>query len=307
MSTSLTYTFPFSNPATVRSCLQMLYFPRKWQHLLRIHHAVYVNQKSAHMATSVHFHDQLCIDTTPLFDDFTFHQHYVACNDWQPDIIYETPTFAIINKPRGVKTHPNQPQETGTLMNALTAYWAPSYQPYITHRLDQETSGAILVAKTFLVVPMLNQQLATKSMGREYLAWVETAHDPIFPQLISDPIGLDPTDQRKRQIRSDGQPARTEVTPLLATPNHTLVHLKLQTGRTHQLRVHLAAHGWPIVNDPLYSKTDAPTPQPLQLHAVKLYLTQPLSFSSQSLSVKCPLPQDFYHATWLNQHLKQWF
>ena len=192
-------------------------------------------------------------------------------------VLYEDEHLMIVNKPYGIKTHPNQPQETDTLLNHVAAYLAEKNQvPYVVHRLDKETSGAIVFAKTPFVLPILGRLLETKQIYRQYQAIV-AGHFNQKEQTINQPIGRDRHDRRKRRIDPQkGDSAITHVQVVKALSNNqTAVTCVLETGRTHQIRVHLASEGHPIIGDPLYNpKSQAAR---LMLHASQLHLLHPFT------------------------------
>ncbi|MFD1392773.1 RluA family pseudouridine synthase [Lacticaseibacillus jixianensis] len=197
-------------------------------------------------------------------------------------IVYQDAALLIVAKPAGQKPHPNRPDEGGTLMNAAAGYLAPR-PVYITHRLDMLTSGLTLIAKDPISQGILNQQLASKTAARTYTALVPRGLPAVG--TISAPIGQDPADKRKRMVQEDGLPAVTHFRVIAETKATARLALTLETGRTHQLRVHLAHLGYPIIGDPLYGGRPAAR---LMLHASALTLVRP--FSSQVLTVTAPAP-----------------
>ena len=173
--------------------------------------------------------------------------------------------------------------ETDTALNDCATYLGSS--PYIVHRLDMLTGGLLLVAKNPAVVPILNRELTTKTFHREYLAKVIHADKLKKNGTIDLPIGQDPDDQRKRMVNKTGLHAVTHYELLKKYSDNTaLVKLTLETGRTHQIRVHLAAIGCPIVGDPLYNPDFAG--ENLALDAYEISLIKPFSF--EKLHVKLP-------------------
>ncbi|MTV83203.1 RluA family pseudouridine synthase [Secundilactobacillus folii] len=202
-------------------------------------------------------------------------------------VIYEDTNLLIINKTQGSKTHPNQPDEVGTTLNHVAAYLAPKgQQPYVINRLDQETSGALLIAKNPAVVPVLVRMVKEKRIRRTYLAWVHGCFNS-QQGIIALPIGRDGHDQRKRQLNGiHPQMAITHYRVIDRQPSATLVAIQLQTGRTHQIRVHFAGLGHPIVGDPLYAAD--PRQQRLLLHSWQLTLPLPFSFKTCTLIADPP-------------------
>ncbi|MFD1421088.1 RluA family pseudouridine synthase [Lactiplantibacillus songbeiensis] len=286
-----TITIPANlNQATVRTCLQTWLLPKRIQGQLRQGRRLWVNQVPASVATVVQTGDALMMQFIPT--DFR-----TPISSYQPDsaagieILYQNQDLLVVNKPAGVKAHPNQPAEVGSILNHLAAFLQPTRQaPYMVHRLDQQTSGAMLVALNPVVVPILDRLISSKQIHRTYYAWVWGQFTTASGQF-NDPIGHHPTDKRKRWINTaDAQSALTEYQVIRQTAGQTLVKLDLQTGRTHQLRVHLAANGHPIMGDPLYDPRAATVPR-LMLYAVQLHLQLP--FSTELVTVKAPLPKIF--------------
>ncbi|KRM89864.1 RluA family pseudouridine synthase [Fructilactobacillus florum] len=211
--------------------------------------------------------------------------------DWTRslEVLWESDDLMVVNKPRGLKTHPNQPGELGTVFNLAAAYLAPK-RPLMVHRLDQQTSGALIIAKVPPVIAILTKMLKTKTLQRTYLAWVRGMLP--HPQgTINQPIGKDPFDQRKRQINGQNpQPAITHYQLLKTNENASLLKITLETGRTHQIRVHFASLGHPIVNDPLYDHL-ATSRQPMLLHSWRIAFKTP--YYNQAVVVISPLPPEF--------------
>ncbi|BDR60764.1 RNA pseudouridine synthase [Lactobacillus xylocopicola] len=254
--------------------------PRKWRHYLRIEQNVLVNGHYRHFSDLVYPNDQVEL----LLNRVEPNQQPYPASTQIPDIIYEDDNLLVINKPAGQKTHPNL-AETNTALNDCATYLGTT--PFIVHRLDMLTSGLLLVAKNPAVVPSLNRQLTTKTFHREYLALVTASNVLKDSGIINLPIGKDPDDQRKRMVVPSGLNSLTNYQVLERRANQTaLVKLSLETGRTHQIRVHLAALGCPIIGDPLYNPEALPG-QLLHLTAYQMSFTQPFSFERKQL--KLPL------------------
>ena len=194
--------------------------------------------------------------------------------------LYQDQHLIIVNKPEGMKTHANEPTELA-LLNHVSAYVGETC--YVVHRLDKETSGAVLFAKNPFVLPILNRLLENKDIQREYWALVDGKFIE-KSRIYKDKIGRDRHNRRKRLVdNKHGQYAETHVTRLKSFGQKTLVKCQLKTGRTHQIRVHLSHHGFPLVGDPLYH----PQPQGrLMLHAYRLSFVHP--FTLEKISLEAP-------------------
>jgi len=223
------------------------------------------------------------------------------------EVLYEDDWLLALNKPPGLLVHPTPRERQGTLWNGLlfrARDWGEGRLPGLAHRLDRDTSGVLLVAKTRPVVAALMRALRSKEAGKEYLALVygrvEGSKGRIDLGILRDP------EDRRRWVASktEGQPSSTlwerlgesERAPL------TLLACRLLTGRTHQIRVHLAAKGWPIVGDPLYGEprhlgiADAEIAErcrefPRQaLHARRLVFVHPVT--RERMEIEAPVPGD---------------
>lgn len=282
MSYYFTLNYPQNHkPCTVRELLRQLLVPRKWCHYLRIEKQILINGCYHHFNQLVYPGDKIELVLNHVESD----QGEYLPSQKIPEIIYENRDLLIVNKPAGQKTHPNL-DETDTALNDCASYL--NHSPFIVHRLDMLTSGLLLVAKNPAVVPILNRELTTKIFHREYLALVSCNENLKEKGTIDLPIGRNPKDQRKRMIRQDGLKSITHYQIIRKSNDNTaLVKLALETGRTHQIRVHLAAIGCPIVGDPLYNP-DFQNGEYLHLTAYQINLIQPFSFAR----VKVELPRD---------------
>lgn len=208
------------------------------------------------------------------------------------DVVFEDDHLIVINKPAGLVVHPGSGNWAGTMLNALLQH-APSLAQIpragIVHRLDKDTSGLLVVAKTFVAQTALVRQLQDHSVTREYVAVVHG-----FLQQsgsVEAPIGRHKTQRTRMAVAPNGKPAITHYEPLEHYTQATLVRCQLETGRTHQIRVHLTSIGHPLVGDQVYGahrKTPAFTRQ--ALHAQKLALTHP--GTGRRCSWSAPLPKD---------------
>lgn len=217
------------------------------------------------------------------------------------DILYEDDQLLIINKPAGLVVHPAPGHSEGTLVNALLAH-CPNLpgiggvqRPGIVHRLDKDTTGAIAIAKTDLAQQHLQAQLKAKTARREYLGIVYGA-PKAESGTINSPIGRHPIDRKKMAIVPVEKQGRTAVTHWQVKErlgNYTLIHFQLETGRTHQIRVHAAYIGHPIVGDPVYSsnRSVGVNLSGQALHAWRLKLQHPVF--GDWIEVTAPPPPEF--------------
>lgn len=213
-------------------------------------------------------------------------------------IIFEDAHLLVVDKPAGLVTHPAPGHATGTLVNALLAH-TPDLEegdnpqrPGIVHRLDKDTSGLLVIAKDAQSHAALAEQMRARTMVKRYLALVEGRMEP--PSGVIDaPIGRDPRNRLRMALVSaahGGREARTRFHTLRAVPGRTLLDVQLETGRTHQIRVHLAALRHPVVGDVTYGRPQAPMPPRQFLHAAHLEFRHPVT--GAWLVFEAPLPDD---------------
>lgn len=262
----------FQKTITLRELLETQWLvPRKVRHFLRTRKNVWCNHQPIKFHEMVHANDMITLRIEE--DDYNY-QTVKAGSKENIEVLYEDEHLIVVNKASGVKTHPNQPDETATLLNDLSAYLGKKNErPYVVHRLDKETSGAILFAKSPLVLPILGRLLEEKKIYRNYQAivWGKLTQDC----TIDKRIGRDRHDKRKRIISErQGKTAITYVKVHQVYKQTSEVYCSLATGRTHQIRVHLASIGHPVVGDPLYQSKKGKC---LALHAYKIKFLHPFT------------------------------
>ena len=221
------------------------------------------------------------------------------------DILHEDSDILVINKPAGLVVHPGSGNPTGTLVNGLLAYdKSLSFLPRagIVHRLDKDTSGIMVVAKTEPAYLDLVDQLKKRTVKRTYLALVVGV--PISNKVIDEPIGRHPKIRTKQAVSKNGKEAITRISLKESYQLYSMLEVNLETGRTHQIRVHLAHIGFPIIGDPVYGgrkRFAAGSSEKIMkiisefkrqaLHAYNLGLIHPKS--SCEMSFRAPIPRDF--------------
>lgn len=213
------------------------------------------------------------------------------------DILYEDEAIIVINKPRGMVVHPAAGNYRGTLVNALLGYGhalsdtGDALRPGIVHRLDKDTSGVMVVAKTGTAHRILAEQIKQHRAGRIYVAVV---HGNITETtgIINAPLGRHPVDRQKMAVVTQhGRQAVTHFRVLERFGSFTFVECRLETGRTHQIRVHMAYIGHPVLGDPKYGPTNDQFPISGQaLHARELHIWHPLT--GRAMVFTAPLPAD---------------
>ena len=223
----------------------------------------------------------------------------VAPQDIPLDVVYEDSDVIVVNKPKGLVVHPAPGHPDGTLVNALLHHCGDSLsgiggelRPGIVHRIDRDTSGLIIAAKNDKAHLALAEQLQDHSLARVYEA-VAVGSFREDSGTVDAPIGRHPVDRKKMAIEPrNGRPAVTHWRVLARYPGHTHVECRLETGRTHQIRVHLASIGHPLLGDTVYgSKKPYPGLAGQCLHARKLIFRHPRT--GERVELECPLPDWF--------------
>ena len=213
------------------------------------------------------------------------------------DVVYEDKDLLVINKARGMVVHPAPGNYSGTLVNALLYHCSDLsdingvIRPGIIHRIDKDTTGLLVVAKNNAAHLFLSEQLQNHDIKREYIAVTEGVIGE-NAGTINIPVGRHMTDRKKMAVRTDGgRAAVTHFTVIERLEGHTLIACNLETGRTHQIRVHMSYIGHPIVGDPLYGMRETHGMSGQALHARRLSFIHPST--GESVSFEASPPEDF--------------
>ncbi|MDB4875881.1 MAG: rluD [Gemmatimonadetes bacterium] len=228
----------------------------------------------------------------------------VIAEDIPLSIIYEDDDVLVVDKPGGMVVHPAPGNWTGTLVNALKGRGGPlsavtdEFREGIVHRLDKETSGLLLVARSDRAHRVLGAALQAREITRRYaaLTWGHVTEERI---TVEKPIARDPRDRKRMAVVNTGRPARTDLTRLARFDSADLLRAHLHTGRTHQIRVHLASVGHPVVGDDTYGggggrKLVSLPPRRHFLHAAWLVFRHPVS--GETIDLRSPLPEELHRA-----------
>ncbi len=211
-------------------------------------------------------------------------------------VLHDDPDLVVVEKPAGMVVHPAAGHRSGTLVHALLGLGGPwssvggEARPGIVHRLDKGTSGLLVAARSDAAHRALAGQLADRSLSRTYLAIVRGGLAP-GERVVDGPIARHPRDRLRMAVVEGGRPARTRVRAVERRGGHTLVQCDLETGRTHQVRVHLAALGHPVAGDDVYGRRQPGDPARPMLHAHRLRLRHPRT--GASMTFESPPPPDF--------------
>lgn len=251
---------------------------------------VFVNGKNVKPSFKVKNED--IIDVYPREGE----ENNIVPEDIPLDIVYEDDDVIVVNKPTGMVVHPAPGHFTGTLVNALLYHCQSlsnlggDVRAGIVHRIDKDTSGLLVVCKNNIAHKNLSEQLKNKTTKREYVAIVTGSINHNLGKITA-PIGRDPENRLKMKVIEDGKYAVTHFKVLERFKENSYVELRLETGRTHQIRVHMSYIGYPVINDPLYGIKKQTTAYGQYLHAKTLGFIHPttgdyLEFSSE-------IPEEF--------------
>ncbi len=240
-------------------------------------------------------------------DRIELHMEQERSDDIMPQpmelsILYEDEALLVLNKPAGIVVHPTHGHYTGTLANGVVHYWNEqgwNYRFRAVHRLDQDTSGVLVVAKNPYIHQHISEQMIAGSVDKKYIAFVHGQLDCAEGD-ITGPIDRDPLEPHRRIVTPAGYPSLTRYKVCRTFPHASLVELKLETGRTHQIRVHMLSIGYPLIGDPMYhhpeheqSEADRNLNERIgrqALHAASLSLYHPML--GKRMTFTAPLPQD---------------
>ena len=248
--------------------------------------AILLNGQSVHVNAIVRTGDVISIalsERAPREDLYCEHAE-------RPDIVYEDEDLLVLNKPSGVAMHPKSDDASAPSLAAmLTSYLGEGSVPHFVSRLDKGTSGLLIAAKSGYVHDRLRRALHSDNLRREYRAVAIGKVEP--PSGVIDaPIGRAEGSIIRRCVCADGLPSLTEYEVLQMNDRFTLLRLCPRTGRTHQLRVHMAHLGYPLAGDWLYGREDKALIARPALHSYELWFTQPVTM--QELHFTAPVPQD---------------
>lgn len=255
---------------------------------------VTVNAKTASKAASkVKAGDAVVIELRPTPQSQAFTPQPMAL-----DVVFQDEHLLVINKPAGLVVHPAPGNWSGTLLNGLLAFDKASAlvpRAGIVHRLDKDTSGLMVVARTRATMDLLVQAIAARTVSRQYLAVAHRPWSGPANLTVDVPIGRDPRNRLRMAVvdleNNSGKTAKTDFTLLANADEGCLVRCTLHTGRTHQIRVHMAYLKHPLVADVVYGGTCVAAMQRQALHAVRLAFNHPVT--AQSLVFEAPPPADF--------------
>ena len=255
---------------------------------------VEVDGKAASVTTKLRGLEEITVAIQPDTEALAFTAEAMTLN-----IVFEDAAILVLDKPPGLVVHPANGNWSGTLLNGLLHH-CPQLtgvpRAGIVHRLDKDTSGLMVVAKTLVAQTDLVRQLQARTVTREYLAVIEG--ELTHGGIVNAPIGRHPRERTRMAVMSGGKPAATHYRVLENLPWHTLVLCTLETGRTHQIRVHMQSLGFPLAGDPVYGGRPRAMPEPIHralalfgrqaLHARHLALRHPVTGDTRAWDAALP-------------------
>ena len=272
-------------------------FSRSYLQQLLAQGAVQLNGKTVlKPALRVQAGDQVCVEMQPTLQSQAFRPEAMDI-----EVLYEDAHLLVVNKPAGLVVHPAPGNWSGTLLNGLLARDGAAAQvprAGIVHRLDKDTSGLMVVARSRAAMDALVGMIAQRSVVRQYVALAHRPWPGAKSRTVNAPIGRDPRNRLRMAVvdtaQHAGKPARTDFECLDQSEMGCWVHCTLHTGRTHQIRVHLASIGHPLVADALYGGSAAAGMQRQALHATRLAFAHPMA--GQAMEFHSPVPADLAQA-----------
>lgn len=253
---------------------------------------VFVNDKKAKASYKVEVGDKIQIE------EIEAKEISLKAQDIPLDVVYEDNDIIVVNKQKGLVVHPANGNPDGTLVNAIMSICKDSLsgiggeiRPGIVHRLDKDTSGLIIIAKNDKAHIHLSEQIKNHEVKKTYIALVRGVIKE-NEATINMPIGRSEKDRKKMAVTKNGKNAITHFKVIKRYEKYTLLEIKIETGRTHQIRVHMSYIGYPIVGDTVYSNGKNPFGVTGQmLHAAKLTFKHPIT--NEELNLEAPLPEYF--------------
>lgn len=240
--------------------------------------------------------DRVCLEMRPTLQSQAFRPETMVI-----DVVYEDAHLLVLNKPAGLVVHPAPGNWSGTLLNGLMGRDPGAAQvprAGIVHRLDKDTSGLMVVARSRTTMDALVHMIADRQVTRQYVALAHRAWGSVAKKTVDAPIGRDPRNRLRMAVVDlalhAGKVAKTDIEFLSGTELGCLVRCTLHTGRTHQIRVHMAATGHPLVADILYGGVLAAGMERQALHAFRLAFVHPIT--AQTMEFRAPLPPDLLTA-----------
>ena len=253
---------------------------------------ILVNGKLQKVAYKISIGDEISIE------EVEAKEIELKAQDIPIEIIYEDKDIVVVNKPKGMVVHPANGNPDGTLVNAIMAKCGETLsgiggeiRPGIVHRLDKDTSGLLIIAKNDVAHVKLSEQLKNHEIKKTYIALVRGVVKE-NEATINMPIGRSTSDRKKMAVTKNGKNAVTHIKVLKRYEKYTLLQINIETGRTHQIRVHLSHIGYPIIGDYIYSNGKNEFGIVGQcLHAQKLEFKHPIT--NKEMKIEAPLPQYF--------------